>query len=202
VNNTTPYEQLMAAKLDQVPVPDMADSIWAGIELQLNAGAGVPAKKPVPKFKAWVWYGAIVVTIVTTVVLVWLRYTHIRRTQDNTPKQTQPVIQQPRPVTDSVTLPGPVKEKSILPAPVNKRKDSPSIKDSAANVIDSAVRQRLSPTVADTPVIQNGRMVVPPLLVDSINTKPLIPQKQKGVKGIGENDYKIVAEKDSTKKGD
>ena len=37
MNTPTPYENLIAVKLDQMPVPDTADSIWASIELQLDA---------------------------------------------------------------------------------------------------------------------------------------------------------------------
>lgn len=36
MNNRTTYEQLIADKLQQLPIPDMADAIWARIEQQLN----------------------------------------------------------------------------------------------------------------------------------------------------------------------
>lgn len=36
VNKNTPYEKLIAAKLDQIPVPKLADDIWSSIEAQLD----------------------------------------------------------------------------------------------------------------------------------------------------------------------
>ncbi|MGF2414323.1 MAG: hypothetical protein ACQUYJ_18460, partial [Ferruginibacter sp.] len=37
MHTPTPYEVTIAAKLEQLPVPDMMDSIWASIEMELDA---------------------------------------------------------------------------------------------------------------------------------------------------------------------
>ena len=37
MSENTPYEQLIAARLDHIPVPDLADPIWSSIEAQLDA---------------------------------------------------------------------------------------------------------------------------------------------------------------------
>ena len=51
MNNTTPYEKLIAAKLEEMPVPDMVDSIWASIDMQLDAVVDTPKENPVHPFK-------------------------------------------------------------------------------------------------------------------------------------------------------
>lgn len=46
MNNRTTYEQLIADKLQQLPIPDMADAIWARIEQQLNVEMPVDDQGP------------------------------------------------------------------------------------------------------------------------------------------------------------
>jgi len=95
VNPTTPYEQLIAAKLDQVPVPDMADSIWASIEMQLDVPADAqespdgpdtsdapespgspnahdtPAQGPASISNVVSWYGLAGLAAVVAIILWW-----------------------------------------------------------------------------------------------------------------------------------
>lgn len=75
MNTNTPYEHLIAAKLDQVPVPDMADSIWASIEAQLDAPVEIPDQKTTPKIKGKGWYGFAGITVVVTALWWYTNHT-------------------------------------------------------------------------------------------------------------------------------
>ncbi|WP_106527817.1 hypothetical protein [Chitinophaga niastensis] len=199
MNTTTPYEDLIAAKLDQIPVPDMADSIWDSIEMQLDAVVDAPDKRPVPKYKGKGWYGFI--GIIVAVIILWWYYNHKNHAQKNTtPLKTLPATEKAPPVTDSNTLINHIEKKNIPIAPVNIKKDTLSLNGIPNNSIsfDSVSTQNLPPTEMDSLSLQNNRPQI--RFFDSVYIIP--PRKKpKGVKGITNDDYKISVDKDSIKKG-
>lgn len=208
MNTTTPYEQLIAAKLDQVPVPDMADSIWSNIEMQLDAPADAPAKKPSLKYKGRGWYGLLGVTAV--VALLWWYYDHKSHSPENTrpPKTLTPTNQLP-PVespgnADSDTSMSPLQKKSIPPAPAKLPKDTMSLhyipKDSVR--VDSVAKQILTPPAnLDSAHLQKDKVSLPDVDLYQVLPSPALPpKKHRGVKGITSDDYKISASKDSARK--
>jgi len=191
VNATTPYEQLIAAKLDQMPVPDMSDSIWSGIEMQLDADA--PDKKPAkkyPKYKGKGWYGLI--GIMAVVTLVWWNYSHISHAPANTaPRESIPTTKEPLPAKDSSVIIDKPKKTPPPIAPVPIKKDTLLHNNDS---IDSAFKQDPPPARIDTPSGQDNRGQPLPVGPEYI---PLSVKKHRGVKGITDDDYKISAKKDS-----
>jgi hypothetical protein len=107
VNQLTQYEVLIAEKLAEVPVPDMADSIWARIEQDLDTdapdddGTGndnppdpKPAAKPrlKPKRPGAGFYAIIITGAIVTTVAVLL-VTNNRK--NKTPEKQEPPVAVP-----------------------------------------------------------------------------------------------------------
>src|SRR5258708_9163731 len=146
----------MADKLGQVPVPDMADSIWAGIEMQLDMVAGTPAKKTLLKYKGNAWYIFIGITaIVALLFILWWYNSRKNNAPKNTPaSKTLPVIKQLMPVKDSIKLNSSIEKKSTPMAPVTiKAEPVPPEKDTlllnkimnSDATADSGAKQNLPP---------------------------------------------------------
>lgn len=211
MNNLTPYEILIAQKTEQVVVPDMADSIWASIEAGLDAGPGPgdgnsgPSKTPPVKGLPG---AGNVVTIVTVaamaIALTWL----LTRNKKDAPVKTEqpsvsPATQIPPPVTDSnqsnyQSIPRNVFMRPIIDKDSVSSADNQSLPaiDTSANLIMPPLNKPDSAFVLKTDKL--------PVMVDSSIFKPSVlpsPKKPKGVKGISNDDYKIISgKKDSTKK--
>jgi hypothetical protein len=205
VNTVTSYEALIAKKLEQLPVPDMADSIWADIAAQLDVPpAGDGGQGPAQPGRGLPGMGKgffVLCTAVAIVVALWL----LIRTK-NTAKENVALPTLPETVTVDTTsknqpaiVPAEKKLPPVQVAPV--KKDTAAALDTAARL-----RQQLNPAVdVDKPVRQPDSA----LLLNKSNTKPVLdtaaaplPKKPKGVKGIGDNDYRIQGiKKDSAKKG-
>jgi len=187
VNKTTPYEQLITAKLDEIPVPDMADSIWASIEMQLDAVPASPDNTPQPKktikFNGKGWYGIAGVAAVSATL--WWYTSH----KEHTTEKTTPVITVPAPqapIVDSSTSVPPV-EKQLLPS-VKPKKDTVEFIKALPN-IDSTAHEVLPAPKADSQLLKYQSIFIPTR--DSASMPP--PKKSRGVKGISEDDYKISA---------
>jgi len=183
VNENTRYEQLIAAKLDQVPVPDMVDSIWAGIEVELGApgDGGEPgsadardsarsADAPGPgglasAFKRIGWY--VLAGIVAVAALLLWYFVH------KGPKdKVLPEIHAPVPVTPS---PDSAMPASPMPGKPSPAQDSPSSDKPAKKknlpVLPAETRKD---TVSSHNVLGDSvradsaaRQVLPPIKVDS-----------------------------------
>lgn len=202
MNEIRPYEQLMAAKLDQVPVPDMSDSIWASIEMELDgpaASRGNPApspdsgtEKPRSAFDGWGWFSLAGVMLV--VALLWWYFGHkapVPTPPRTLPEKHAPVLVEPPPAKEHHRSEKPAKKKDIPVLPVEIKKDTAAYH--AAVPIDSV----------------HADSVVKKMLPDvDLYAAPPAPapapasggKKHKGVKGITDDDYKISAGKDSGKK--
>nr|WP_295864026.1 hypothetical protein [uncultured Chitinophaga sp.] len=213
MNTTTPYEKLIAAKLDQVPVPDMADSIWASIALQLDAVADTPddhssedtqthndqpvnntpdsvaAKKSIVQYLSKGWYGFAGAAAAAT-ALWWYSSQQPPMPEKTAPVKTLPETHVPAPPDSSAIAP-PAEEK---PTPVYKKKDSVSLIE-ALPPADTATRQVLPPPV-DSPAVIHPPFISP--APDSVSAPPV--KKPRGVKGITEDDYRISVQKDSSGK--
>ena len=187
----------MADKLGRVPVPNMADGIWAGIERQLDVVAGTPAKKTFLKYKGGTGYIFIgIIAIVALLFILWWYNSRKNNAPKNTPaSKTLPVIKQLMPVKDSIKLNSGIKKKNIPLAPVTiKAEPVPPEKDTLLlhQIMNSDV-------MGDSGAKQN----LPPVKVDSPHFNPVMikphGKKPKGVKGITSEDYRISVKKDSIK---
>jgi hypothetical protein len=225
VNELTPYEQLVAAKLDQVPVPDMADGIWSAIEMQLDALAGmadvpgqVPAgpvsplkpasadtiRKPASAVRGWGWYA--LAGVVAVVIVLWWYFGH-KRSGDTMPSKLLPEKHAPAPVTKPPVTASPVsdrpaKKKSVPLLPAGTKKDTVSFYTAPKDSFRTApAAAPLPPPVrTDPPAVQTNRPALP--YVDLYQGPSPAPhgKKPRGVKGITDDDYKLTTAKDSARK--
>jgi len=200
VNTPTPYEQLIADKLDQVPVPDMSDSIWSGIEMQLDADVDTsvqqPAQKP-PKFKGGGLYGLI--GIMAVIALIWWYYNPKDPAPERVvPQETLPAVKEPLPpAKDSSTIIHKPQRKKTPAAPVHIALDT-LLHDNSK--VDPTFKHepRLPLRVIDTPVRQDNRIQPPQLVPANVQPPPPAGKRARGVKGITDDDYRISTKKDST----
>ena len=208
MNTPTPYENLIATKLEQMPVPDMADSIWASIELQLDADLSsddadhTPSKNPgtgKPGFGKGFYFSLLTVVV----ALIILYNDNKKPLKKNSDLPSIPETTTVAPVPDS-----------ILPADKPFEKNNNGIKnmlnqkDTIANSFvppgrisfDSLTPQSFSSPKPDSaaPLLKNKPALLPSF--DSLAPPQKI--KPKGVKGITNEDYKIRTDKkDSLKRG-
>jgi len=214
VNEIRPYEQLIAAKLEQVAVPDMSDSIWAGIEEQLDAPpGGRGAGDGGSGFRVPGWWGIVAVAVVVG-LLLW--YFGRKGTVAPPPPRALPTQQAPALDREDSVEPA-ESGRSVGPGRVetggsrNKPVGSiPAVQTDSLLFhrvpvdsvrVDSLVRQAAPPAKVDSPALQRNRPMLPD--VDLYST-PVVPspgvRKHKGVKGISDDDYKLSAGKDSARK--
>jgi hypothetical protein len=201
MNHLTTYEQLIADKLQQLPVPDMADAIWARIEQQLDVEMpedkpGDPAKgnNSLPGYRfpgniiLYVFFAALISVIFYLNKPVQYKETSaspasntisVPETTDNTlQKQSMPAMQAETIYTDKADLPVDYikEEKNVA------ENEPPSITNKALDTKEvESVNKEEKP-----PLIEVAQKKAGPLVQDSV------PKKTRGVKGITSNDYRIA----------
>lgn len=204
--STTPYELLITQKLEQVPLPDLADSIWASIETQLDApfpgedGNDTPIEYPPQKGlpgTGKLFYIAVPALLFTA---AWF---YFKNKKQQPPEKAIPVLEA-RPDSVSTDSSGNLLDPGKNPDIQNKIKKQEDNPDTQHSFIlpglpaDSAFRLLTPPVQQDTASL----LTAPPVVIiadTALKTPP--SKKTKGVKGITNNDYKIITErKDSAKK--
>ena len=202
----TPYETAIAAKLEQVPVPDMADSIWASIVLQLDAdlpsddGDDTPSKDPT-KGKPGMSKGFYYPLIGAIIIVVLLLYKTNKK---------QPAVNNNLPVLPNTTTIAPVADSDRSIKNITEKNTNASLqsnkKDTVANPLNSGNRLRFDSALGQPSSLSNydssslllkNKPALPSF--DSTAAPPLI--RPKGVKGITNDDYRLYGKKDSAKKG-
>jgi hypothetical protein len=207
VNTPTPYETIIAQKLEQLPVPDMADSIWASIQLQLDAdlpgedGDSSPSNNPTKGLPGMgkAIYFSIFTVIIIAIILIYKPNKNNANKKNNlpVPAKTEIIV----PIADSSPVINIPAEKNIITAPkVTNKKDSTTVAFNPGNRISF---DSLSQQVAPLNKVDSGTVLKNKPLLPSFDSIPLPPiVKPKGVKGITNDDYKIQSsKKDSLKKG-
>jgi cytoskeletal protein RodZ len=187
------YEQLIAGKLQSIPVPDMSDAIWARVEAQLDIDMptddGGSAPQSPPSGPGIIGWGLSVFVVV--LISLFLLY---KNNSKNSPIQTPSTTNQP--------ISTPV-ENSAGPPEQDAKDIRRSITADPQTPVDNATVKQDS--IAPDPIVVNT-----PLRVDSISreiTQPPVAsslprdttatgKKKKGVSGISEADYRIVPKKD------
>jgi hypothetical protein len=185
-------ELLIAGKLATLPVPDMADAIWARIERQLDidlptndAGNGpAPAKPSGPGILGW-GLSVVLLALITTFLLY-----------KNTPKTTNPVQQTSVPTTQQVN---PTEQKST--APPQPERTTLSKKNAREQATPEPAQSKLQDSVMHQPVVSvplqtpdsttnlsNAPLVTTPAPKDSVQSS----KKKRGVSGLQDGDYRIV----------
>ncbi|HEX8331327.1 MAG TPA: hypothetical protein VF622_01825 [Segetibacter sp.] len=185
------YEQLIAGKLQSIPVPDMADAIWARVEAQLDIDlptddSGSAPQSP-PSGPGIIGWGLSVFVV----VLLFLLYKNnsktsplqnsgttnqqiIKPVENNTDPQEQDV----REIRRSITITG--------QAPV----DNATIKQDSmgTNPIVISMPSKVDSVTRD--------IIQPPVVSSSPKDTIATGKKKKGVGGLSESDYRIVPKKD------
>lgn len=202
MNQLQPYEQTIATKLVELPLPDMADAIWADIAAQLDGDLPPDGEAPTPGNNpsgGTSWAKGITLAV-GTVGIALVAYWLIRLNQPTaapTPTNPQPA-EQKIPQTDTA-----------LQTQRIRRVNPPAVEEPPI--------QTLAP---NTPTISTNR-IFQPIAVDSVLLQPTSPptsqpdsavapitapvlvlpppgKKQRGTQGIKDSDYKFVRGKDST----
>lgn len=184
MNKTTPYEDLIAAKLDQIVVPDMSDSIWANIEMQLDALPAAPEEKSSGGKTGNAWYG--IVTLIVVVTLCWWFY---HNKKPIPAQEIIPPVQVIIPPKDSAVTIEKVTQKR---APVVIKKDTVETVISNDPIPEEEKEEeKVLPVIADSPAVKHQ-------VIDTAVVYPT-QKRRKGVKGINSNDYRLSVERDSIK---
>lgn len=190
------YEITIAEKLEQLSVPDVADAIWARIETQLDidmptddgpSGGNSPAGGGF-----WNMAGIILFIAALIATIYFTNKKNPANNTDNTIDNSPAILTNPGTRIDKPPpLPVAAPRQSSNTAGQNTVPPPQVAADSANNAIDN---QAIIPTVDSR--------------IDSVaNTAPLVisttdttDKKRRGVKGITDNDYRIVPErKDSAR---
>lgn len=202
MNDQPLYELQIAAKLEQLPLPDMADAIWLRIKNQLdadmpdNGGHTPPPPPPVTPVRARRGgrAGLVFIVLVAVVTVIWLL-----------PKQQKKQLPAAPPLTDSV-----VADTGRAPASLPQTTTKPPAGNSPLPVTPAPQQQNnilpltmpdSKPSVAGP--VPDSTSVLPPLpLLLPPPAMNKAPQKQKdsippkklsrGMPGITDSDYKIV----------
>jgi len=187
MNEQPLYEQQIASKLEQLPVPDMADAIWMRIKDQLDAdmptGGHTPPPPPRPRSagRGKGIFGIIVASIVLIYLITPKKQSHIpapdRVPADSTSFFTPSTIQQPG------------------SQPAVKRKESIRSTPEQQHDTVSPVQPPMLPPVQQDSILLTPPVLSPPVIPPMVPVKTdTVPAKKKprGVKGISDSDYKIV----------
>lgn len=200
MSNRATYELTIARKLDEIPLPDLADAIWARIEHQLdqdmpddNGGNGTGGPSVPGGRTGWIpGVSGFALLLVVACFFFVFRNDPSRQILHQEMVQPSPV----QPFTQETTTPElPLvndKEASTISAEAPVVPPAP---DSTTSRPDTISLQSFVPAVPDsaaTVIIQTPA----PATADSVSVKG--KPKTRGVTGISPGDYRIVpARKDS-----
>lgn len=197
MNKTTSYEKLIAAKLNEIPVPDMSDAIWSGIEAQLNEVVPSSHEARMPKFKGKGLLVSAGACVTATVMIFYFAYRH--QPKKISTEKPLPPVQNTVTVTDTLLSADSVKKVFFPTRPNKVNKDTillreilqhPTTGDSATASPPPSEHRDSSHIVSflPDPIIDSGDQSPPPIRI----------KKPKGVKGITDEDYKISTKRDTS----
>jgi preprotein translocase subunit SecG len=184
VNKYLPYEEIIAKKLQDLPVPPINMAIWDNISKNI----GVEKRQSIFRkrnFTKFVIIGVIFLCIIVLLLILLSRK-----------KKTVPVKEPPsmetsvnKPVSaavDSLINDGVIKnEKPVIELPEENINKIDSVKNNAPVILQ--LQKQADHT--DSSIFKNG--------IDSVKVLPPPQKKGKGVTGISDSDYKLIIKKDS-----
>ncbi len=195
MSNRQQYEQTIAGKLDALPLPDMADAIWARIEARLDAELP-PDNGPgghSPNFPAGGFFiGGLSIILLTVLYLLFKPAPNNQQPQIDIPASNTTTVQPAAPLPQS----SPPGNSSIVTAPAgNNAAGAPALPpiQQDSNLISNIPPALLPDTATQTAILPQVAAVSPP-------KKDTLPpaKKGRGVSGITDDDYRIVPKKDSS----
>ncbi|HLP37041.1 hypothetical protein [Lacibacter sp.] len=195
MNNLLPYEEQIAGKLAELPLPNLQDAIWSRIENMLDADDALEGNEieeeevinevagNVRKINKKTIALLIIIAVIISLILV--------KKQKN--KQLQPrqseiiniVPQQPVNIKQKES----VLVKPVLPDIQKSRLVLVDTIQQANNSFDTSVRE-ITPVV--NPPVADSRVKMVTLEIPS-SKKDTVIKKPKGVPGISDSDYKLKA---------
>lgn len=199
MNKKTTYEMTIADKLQQLPLPDMEDAIWARIQTQLDLdlpeGDGGGGNTPQAPSGGWIWSAGLLIFVAAFFTV----YLLTKKSDTTIPNQTiQPSGNSVITSLNTTATPPSQGSSNRRNAPLSGPQES----SSAAAPFDEKEDSLLSPQLILQPLPDTQANIatvqtLPPLQQDSVlKPKP----KTRGVKDISDADYRIVpAKKDSTR---
>jgi cell division protein FtsL len=205
VHTPSPYESAIAAKLQQLPVPDMADGIWASIEMQLDADLSsgdddASPQKPTKRLPGMGkgFYLSVLAAVIVAIVLIYKANKNHSNKSNSTPVPAKIDTLTPVAGSDQSSNMPAQKKDSSKPTVVNKKDSSNSLIPGNRISVDSVGQLVVPFNKPDSSAVIKGKPLLPSF--DSVPPPLLI--KPRGVKGITDNDYRIQeSKKDSGKKG-
>lgn len=205
MNQKTPYELIIAEKLQNIPIPDMADQIWSRVKLQLDVdmpaddGGDPPGGEQTPPGPGFYLGGFRL--LILAAILVFLNTKPIPSTSDPAQPVVAPALapkQESQPVTPVSR--GPAGDNTQPNAVIQDREDIPL---TTGNIDSAGLADRSTPNdeiqdsvVTDAVPGNNSVLQNEPPSRDVVPDSSLLPPKKKrGVPGITESDYRIVPKK-------
>lgn len=214
MNQLLPYEQLLSEKIQQAPVANMADAIWATIAQELDkdlpddpgteppsspTGGGAAPAKP---FHFYFATGVVVTALVTTFILT----KNNKPTQPSLAPSTQEQKTNEEPVRGDTLSTTRQYNSPTVSGHIPKRDSSQgaSALTPLFTIPDSLLDQPVGRLASDSASIKENAGIGAPVVIalDSAIRQAETPTKKpRGLPGITDDDYKLRMEKkDSTKK--
>ncbi|MBW8684965.1 hypothetical protein [Chitinophaga rhizophila] len=186
MNQKETYENIIARKLEQLPVPAMEDAIWNRISAQLDIE--MPETPQAPETTVPPAANTTFLNIVTLFVFLIAITTFIFVEQRRT--AILPVVPPPVQLKDSILQPPP----EVLPPPP-ARELIPPRNIPAADTVQTVTPLLVTPVITDTLSTITPDLIEPPPAVITPVITPVADTprpKPKGVKGLRDEDYKIA----------
>ena len=184
------YEITIKKKLENIPVPDLSEMIWARIENELDSDTGddTDNSPPSPSSPA----GGIMLGGTALLFIIALMIYFLNNKPNNFP-QIEKV---------QTTLPAQNNQPNLPPASGNVQPTITSTNKKQENVagtqepleIPVISQTTINDSMPVTDVVRGNE--IPLTLPKTMDTIP--PKKTRGVSGITNDDYKIVPKKDSS----
>lgn len=186
------YEQLIAQKLQELEVPDQANSIWATIEHHLNIEMPVqgPGSGGGSGNSGW-WFGSgggsLLTLFVATVTYIIVSKQKLERDRHLNDAPATIQYKQPKAKPDTAKRAVPLGEILKSKPEVSQAEEKPE--EMTAPTADSISAAPVPKDVVEAPVQSLPKDTVP------------AAKKPRGVRGLSDADYRIVPDrKDSTRR--
>lgn len=186
MNNPATYELIIAQKLQELPVPDMADAIWARIEQQLDLDlptdeGGSPA--PSSPINGWIGGSILGLFLLALILVIYPK------------KQESPIPSESNTLPTNRIESRPADQNNVvIGQPTGNQTNTGQ--SGTAPPIDQPVVTTLSP---DSNLLANPMPAPDTPQVSTVNiprTSPpqdsATPKRTRGVTGISDSDYRIV----------
>ena len=185
------YEQLIAGKLESLPLPDMQDAIWARVKAQLDldlpeddGGGDAPQSPSGPGIIGW----GLSVVLVALITVFFISKNKTAGKEDSSPT----TIVQPA----NTTLPAESPPGVTDPARGNNSPKNNAVPQTAAGTTDSAQQDLvdISATPQDSVFTKTDVPLITAVQPRQDTSAPV--KKGKGMK-LNEEDYRIVPKKEN-----